>query len=87
MIIPSGVWRHYKGAHYQVLGVGQHTETKELVVVYVSLTYANMPGPRIRVRPLDGPEGFATPVCNKSPRAEPIPRFVYIGHEIPQEAK
>lgn len=90
----AGVYRHYKGGYYQVLGVGQHTETKELMVVYVALTGAHMPGPRIRIRPLamfedeldygtlveteDGGRGI-TLVHGK--------RFVYVGDEIPEEAR
>jgi hypothetical protein len=57
----SGVYQHYKGGFYQVLGIGQHTETDEVVVVYVSLD-AYQSGPRMRVRPLSGPNGFMTPV-------------------------
>jgi hypothetical protein len=32
--IEIGVYEHYKGNKYQVLGVGCHTETKEYFVVY-----------------------------------------------------
>jgi hypothetical protein len=88
----AGVYRHYKGGYYQVLGVGQHTETNELMVVYVSLTGAHMPGPRIRIRPLDmfddeldygtlaeTEEGYKgiTRVHGK--------RFVYVGDEVPHD--
>ncbi len=69
----AGVYRHYKGGLYQVLGVGEHTETKENVIVYVALTGANLPGPRIRVRPSHGKDGFFTPI------ADGMPRFVYVG--------
>ena len=30
----GGVYRHYKGGLYYVLGVGKHTETGEELVVY-----------------------------------------------------
>jgi hypothetical protein len=33
-MIPSGVYRHYKGGMYDVIGVARHSETKELLVVY-----------------------------------------------------
>jgi len=40
-IVPSeprpGRYRHYKGNDYRVLGVAQHTETGERVVVYEAL--------------------------------------------------
>jgi hypothetical protein len=32
--IQPGLYRHYKGREYDVLGVGQHTETNEVVVIY-----------------------------------------------------
>lgn len=32
-----GLYRHYKGNDYQVLGLAQHTETEEAVVVYQAL--------------------------------------------------
>ena len=32
-----GRYRHYKGNDYRVLGVAQHTETGEYVVVYQAL--------------------------------------------------
>ena len=83
----AGIYKHYKGGFYQVLGVGQHTETKELVVVYLSLDAAQ-PGPRLRVRPLDGPEGFNTKVRirEESNRATEsfisVPRFAYVGYQL-----
>jgi hypothetical protein len=53
MKVAAGIWRHYKGGLYQVLGVGAHSETDERMVVYVSLTGAELPGPRLRIRPFD----------------------------------
>ncbi len=32
-----GIYRHYKGNLYQVLGVGSHTESGEIVVIYQAL--------------------------------------------------
>lgn len=32
-----GLYRHYKGNDYQVLGLARHTETEEAVVVYQAL--------------------------------------------------
>ena len=36
-MIPHGLYRHYKGNHYQVLGVAKHSETEEDLVVYRAL--------------------------------------------------
>ncbi len=35
-LIP-GLYRHYKGNNYQVIGVADHTETGETLVVYRAL--------------------------------------------------
>lgn len=51
-VLPCGIYRHYKGGFYQLLGIAAHSETNELMVVYVSLD-ANREGPRMRVRPLE----------------------------------
>ena len=32
-----GLYRHYKGNEYRVLGVARHSETEETVVVYQAL--------------------------------------------------
>lgn len=32
--LPQGLYRHYKGKNYQVIGVAKHTETDEELVVY-----------------------------------------------------
>ena len=35
--VRSGVYRHYKGPYYLVLGVAMHADDNELMVVYVRL--------------------------------------------------
>lgn len=54
--IPSGVWRHAKGAHYLVLGVAADSNNEEPrdepQVVYVSLEGWGLPGSRMRYRSL-----------------------------------
>src|SRR4051812_49423092 len=47
--LEPGRYRHFKGGEYEVLSVGRHTETEELVVVYHS---TDDPA-TIWVRPLD----------------------------------
>jgi len=32
-----GLYRHYKGNDYRVIGVARHTETEEVLVVYQAL--------------------------------------------------
>lgn len=44
---PGEIYRHYKGASYQVLHIGLHTETLEELVVYKAIG-----GNQIWVRPL-----------------------------------
>ena len=50
--IEPGVYQHYKGKHYEVLGVGCHTETNEFFVVYQAL-YEQENVPKIWLRPYD----------------------------------
>jgi len=66
----TGIYKHYKGGYYQILGVAAHSETGEEMVVYVSLD-ATQPGPRMRVRPRYGVNGFQLEG-----------KFEYIGTEI-----
>lgn len=72
----TGVYLHYKGGFYQCLGIGEHTETGERLVVYISLS-SEMPGPRIRCRP---EVMFIEEV--QWPSGETKPRFLWIGDEI-----
>ena len=43
---PLGLYRHYKGGEYEVLGVARHSETHVPLVVYqppVSYTHLTLP--------------------------------------------
>ena len=35
--IPLGIYRHFKGNRYEVLGLARHSETEEWMVVYRAL--------------------------------------------------
>lgn len=48
--IENGIYQHYKGNYYEVLGVGCHTETREYFVVYRPL-YKKQASPNIWIRP------------------------------------
>jgi hypothetical protein len=37
IVVSPGVYRHYKGQQYEVLGVARHSETEEEFVVYRAL--------------------------------------------------
>lgn len=69
-----GVYEHYKGKKYLVLGVARHTETGELMAVYVPLY--ELPGDegvQMSVRPL------AMFVGDVEVGTEPGPRFRFTG--------
>jgi hypothetical protein len=48
-MIQTGLYRHYKGNTYQVIGIAKHSETEEDLVVYRAL-YGEC---GLWVRPLD----------------------------------
>ena len=48
-VVTPGRYRHYKGGEYEVLGIAQHSETKETMVVYKAL----YEGGGLWVRPYD----------------------------------
>lgn len=50
--LKKGRYQHYKGAIYEVLGVGCHTETNEYYVVYRSIEMKD-DSPEIWLRPYD----------------------------------
>lgn len=72
-----GVYEHYKGKLYLVLGVARHTETGELLAVYVPLyELPDNRGVQMAVRPL---EMFTEEVVVGS---ETRPRFRFTGEGV-----
>jgi hypothetical protein len=68
--VEPGLYRHYKGGLYKVLGTARHSETLELLVVYEAL-YKNDLG-QLWVRPLSM---FLESVTPAGAGSEPIQRF------------
>jgi len=79
-ILPAGVYRHYKGECYLVLGVARHSETEEAMVVYVRL-YARGGCP-LWVRPL---KNFMEKVAG--PNGRRVKRFTPVGWEQPVKSE
>jgi hypothetical protein len=75
--LKAGVYRHYKGGMYLVLGVARHSETDEKLVAYIPL--AVLDKPRIVVRPYDM---FFENVLVKGVNK---PRFEYMGEMLDSE--
>ena len=70
----TGVYKHYKGKEYKVLGIGRHSETLEEFVVYQAQYDSEEFGKNaIWLRPL---EMFLEEV---EVRGKRVSRFKYIG--------
>ena len=52
MNIPLGVYTHYKGNRYEVVGEAINTETQEPMVLYKALYEGNFPAGTVWARPL-----------------------------------
>jgi hypothetical protein len=77
----TGVYEQYKSKadkrYYQVLGFAKHTETDEILAVYIPLyVIPEHTGLRLQVRPLDM---FMEEVEHNG---EVVPRFRYVGPEL-----
>lgn len=71
MQIKLGKYQHYKGKHYEVIGVAKHSETLEELVVYKALYQKE--GENLWVRPL---KMFTETIILEGKKA---PRFEYLG--------
>lgn len=72
----TGIYEHYKGKKYLVIGTAQHSETQERLVVYVPLY--DHTGEPMSVRPY---EMFNEEVLIED---QMVPRFKFIGEKIEQ---
>lgn len=69
MGLRCSVYEHYKGKKYLVLGVARHTETGELMAVYVPLyELPDNEGVQMSVRPLEMFTGDAEVGSERRPR-------------------
>lgn len=79
---PVGVYEHFKSTpdvrrYYQLIGFAKHTETQEVLAVYIPLyVIPEHKGLRLQVRPL---EMFTEEVVHDG---KSLPRFRYIGPEL-----
>ncbi len=79
-IVRPGLYEHYKGKHYYVIGVSRHTETSEELVVYFSLyNPKESDGNVLWVRPK---KMFLENIVLEG---KSVPRFKYIGNDIPEK--
>ncbi len=69
--IKPGRYQHYKGQHYEVLGVARHSETEEQMVVYRCL-YGDL---SLWVRPLT----MFTETVEVA--GEHVPRFAWLDNQ------
>lgn len=51
MDVPSGIYEHFKGKRYEVIGVARHSETREEMVVYRALYTSEYGTNALWVRP------------------------------------
>jgi hypothetical protein len=72
--LQAGIYKHYKGGMYLIIGVARHSETNEKLVAYIPLGVKK--GPRIVARPYD--MFFDDVKINGVTK----PRFVYIGESV-----
>jgi hypothetical protein len=72
--LKAGIYKHYKGGLYMVLGIAQHSETNEKLVAYIQLS--GKAGSKIWVRPYS--MFFEEVIVDGVIK----PRFGYIGEKV-----
>jgi hypothetical protein len=54
-----GIYKHYKGKEYLVIGIARHSETQEFYVVYIPLyDILDNQGVQMAIRPLEMFNGY-----------------------------
>ncbi len=71
----TGLYEHYKGKHYEVIGIAHHSETCEELVVYTALYETDYGNDSLWVRPFS----MFTEIITVN--GKEIPRFRYIDKE------
>ena len=71
--IPKGLYEHFKGKRYEVIGLARHSETLEPMVVYKALYRGEYPEGSLWIRPL---AMFKEQV---TAGGKQVPRFRFLG--------
>ena len=71
--LKKGLYRHFKGKEYEVIGVAHHSETLEPLVVYKALYEGKHPYGSLWVRPLAMFQEMVSVDGKK------VPRFCFLG--------
>lgn len=70
-----GLYRHYKGQHYEVIGLAHHSETLEPLVVYKALYETKFGSDSLWVRP-------QSMFCGTvEVEGRNVPRFEFVGKD------
>lgn len=68
----KGIYKHYKGNNYEVVGLARHSETTEEMVVYKALYASEFGRDTVWVRPL----GMFKE--NVTLNGQEVPRFAFV---------
>ena len=78
--IKKGIYQHYKGNKYEVIGLARHSETRELFVVYKALYETEFGKDSLWVRPI---EMFKE---NVMVNGKTLARFLYLSEKLKKES-
>jgi hypothetical protein len=81
-LIKLGIYRHYKGQDYQVIGSARHSENEEALVLYHPL-YGNESDREYWVRPLAMFTGTVSLNGREVPRFTPVSDPPYTDKKTP----